>query len=199
VSSLLEETADIAAEQTLSPLQMFIAFSALSLSGFGGVMPFAYRALVERRKWLSGPDFAALVGVAQVLPGPTICNMAVMVGMRKSGRLGGATALLGMVLGPMVIVLLLGILYEHVGSAQPVQAALRGMSAVAAGLIFATAVKMARTVFIAAKSTPLRRLVMLLWCGLAFGGVGILRINLAIVVAILAPLAIGFEWWARNE
>ena len=69
-------------------------------------MPFAYRALVEKRQWLSGPEFAALVGVAQVLPGPTICNMAVMVGMRKGGRMGGVTSLLGMVVGPMIIVLL---------------------------------------------------------------------------------------------
>jgi chromate transporter len=199
VSSLPQEQVETAVELKLSPLQMFIAFSSLSLSGFGGVMPFAYRALVERREWLSGPDFAALVGVAQVLPGPTICNMAVMVGMRKSGPLGGATALLGMVLGPMVIVLLLGSLYQHVGSFKPVQEALGGMSAVAAGLIFATAVKMARTVFVASKSTGLRRLAGLVWCVLAFVGVGILRLNLALVVAVVAPLAVAVEWWSRNE
>jgi chromate transporter len=187
------------AEQPRSPTELFIAFSSLSLSGFGGVMPFAYRALVEKRQWLSGPEFAALVGVAQVLPGPTICNMAVMVGMRKGGRLGGVTSLLGMVLGPMIIVLLLGILYEYVGGAAPVQAALRGMSAVAAGLIFATAVKMGRTVFVEARSAWSRRVVMLVWCILAFVGVGLMHWPLALVVAVLAPLAVGYEWWTRTN
>ena len=186
------------AEQSRSPTELFIAFSSLSLSGFGGVMPFAYRALVEKRQWLSGPEFAALVGVAQVLPGPTICNMAVMVGMKKGGRMGGATSLLGMVLGPMIIVLLVGILYQYVGGAAPVQAALRGMSAVAAGLIFATAVKMGRTVFVEARSVWSRRLVMLLWCVLAFVGVGLMHWPLALVVAVLAPLAVGYEWWMRT-
>ncbi len=162
-------------------------------------MPFAYRALVEKRQWLSGPEFAALVGVAQVLPGPTICNMAVMVGMRKGGRMGGITSLLGMVLGPMIIVLLLGIIYQHVGGAAPVQAALRGMSAVAAGLIFATAVKMGRSVFFEARSVWSRRLVMAVWCLLAFVGVGLMHWPLALVVAVLAPLAVGYEWWTRSQ
>ncbi len=186
-------------EQSRSPTELFIAFSSLSLSGFGGVMPFAYRALVEKRQWLSGPEFAALVGVAQVLPGPTICNMAVMVGMRKGGRMGGITSLLGMVLGPMIIVLLLGIIYQHVGGAAPVQAALRGMSAVAAGLIFATAVKMGRSVFFEARSVWSRRLVMAVWCLLAFVGVGLMHWPLALVVAVLAPLAVGYEWWTRSQ
>jgi chromate transporter len=186
-------------EQSRSPTELFIAFSSLSLSGFGGVMPFAYRALVEKRQWLSGPEFAALVGVAQVLPGPTICNMAVMVGMRKGGRMGGITSLLGMVLGPMIIVLLLGIVYQHVGGAAPVQAALRGMSAVAAGLIFATAVKMGRSVFFEARSVWSRRLVMAVWCLLAFVGVGLMHWPLALVVAVLAPLAVGYEWWTRSQ
>jgi chromate transporter len=180
-----------------TPLELFIAFSSLSLSGFGGVMPFAYRALVEKRRWITGQDFAALVGVAQVLPGPTICNMAVMVGMSKGGKMGGAMSLLGMVLGPMVIVLALGIVYEHVGGFAPVQAALRGMSAVAAGLIFATAVKMGRAVFIGTKIAVSRRLVMFGWCVLAFVGVGLMHWPLALVVAVLAPLAVAFEWHYR--
>ena len=59
----------------ISPLQLFIAFSQMALSGFGGVLPFAYRALVERRRWLAPDDFARLLGVSQVMPGPTICNL----------------------------------------------------------------------------------------------------------------------------
>ncbi len=185
-------------EQTRrTPLEMFMAFSSLSLSGFGGVMPFAYRALVERLKWIEPAEFASMVGVAQVLPGPTICNLAVMVGLRRSGRLGAVTSLLGMVLGPMVIVLLLGLLFERFGGVETVQAALKGMSAVAAGLIFATAVKMGRSVFFNTGRRPFVTGLMALWCLLAFIAVGLMTWPLALVVLALAPLAVATAWWGK--
>lgn len=161
-------------------------------------MPFAYRALVEKLKWIEASEFASMVGIAQVLPGPTICNLAVMVGLRKSGRLGALAALLGMVGGPMVIVLLLGILFERYGGVETVQSALRGMSAVAAGLIFATAVKMGRPVFLNTGRSPLVTALMVLWCALAFVAVGIVHWPLALVVLALAPAAIATAWWGNT-
>ena len=64
----------------IAPLELFLAFSEMALSGFGGVLPFAYRAMVERRRWVDREEFARLLAVAQVMPGPTICNLAVMFG-----------------------------------------------------------------------------------------------------------------------
>lgn len=133
--------------QTIGPSQIFFAFSSLALSGFGGVMPFAYRALVERRQWVSPREFAGLLAIAQVLPGPTIGNMSVMVGQRYAGFAGACAALAGMIAGPSLIVIALGIAWQHYGNLPSVKHALAGMSAVAIGLILAIAVKMGIALF----------------------------------------------------
>src|SRR5207248_6319735 len=99
--------ADVAPAR-IRPLALFVAFSEMALSGFGGVLPFAYRALVERRRWLTPEAFAKLLAFSQVMPGPTICNLSVMFGYRAGGIAGSASALGGMIAAPMAIVLGLG-------------------------------------------------------------------------------------------
>jgi chromate transporter len=176
-------SADVA---RIAPLELFVAFSEMALSGFGGVLPFAYRALVERRNWVSREEFARLLALGQVLPGPTICNIAVMFGYRSSGVSGAAAALAGMIALPITIVLSLGVAYKRFGDVPAVHRALVGMSAVAAGLILATAIKMARAV-------P-RRLLPIVLSVLAFAGVGIARWPLIAVIAVLGPVAIFVAW-----
>jgi chromate transporter len=173
----------------ISPLELFIAFSEMALSGFGGVLPFAYRAMVERRPWLSGEEFAKLLALSQVMPGPTICNLSVMFGYRSAGLPGAAAALGGMIALPVAIVLALGIGYQHFGELPPVRRALAGMSAVAAGLIVATAVKMARTV-------P-RRVFPISLLMLAFVGVGLMRFPLIAVIVLVAPIGVLLAWRER--
>jgi chromate transporter len=175
--------ADIA---RIAPLELFLAFSEMALSGFGGVLPFAYRAMVERRKWVTREEFARLLALGQVLPGPTICNIAVMFGYRSAGISGAAASLAGMIALPIAIVLSLGVAYRRFGDVPAVHRALVGMSAVAAGLILATAIKMARAV-------PRRALPIVL-AVLAFAGVGIVRWSLIAVVAVLGPVAIFVAW-----
>ncbi len=195
-----------AAPVAITPMAIFKAFSALALSGFGGVLPFAYRALVEKRKWLDAREFASLLAIAQVMPGPTICNLSVMIGQRYAGFAGSCAALAGMVLGPSCVVIALGIAWQHYGELAAVKHALAGMSAVAIGLIFATAVKMGMNLFrpaatastVASPEAPgywtVQRLVQVALCVLGFVGVGLLRWPLAAVVAGLAPIAIGTAW-----
>lgn len=210
------------APTTIAPLQIFFAFSGLALSGFGGVMPFAYRALVERRRWIGASEFAGLLALAQVLPGPTICNLSVMIGQRYAGFAGASAALAGMIAAPACIVIALGIAWQHYGSLPGVKHALGGMSAVAIGLILATAVKMGMALF-APASRPAReprpagdaaagpvpstmtvtaspywttpRLARMLLCAFAFAAVGWFRWPLAAVVAALAPFAIALAWF----
>jgi chromate transporter len=193
--------------RAIGPAELFIAFSQLALSGFGGVMPFAYRALVERRKWLDAREFASLLAIAQVMPGPTICNLSVMIGQRYAGFAGSCAALAGMVLGPGCIVVLLGIAWQHYGDLAAVKHALVGMSAVAIGLIFATGVKMGIALFkpeagkfesVASSYWSMRRIAQLVLCALAFAGVGLLRWPLVAVVAGLAPLAIALSWFTTD-
>jgi chromate transporter len=185
-----EERADVAPAH-ISPLELFVAFSEMALSGFGGVLPFAYRALVERRHWLTPAEFTKLLALGQVMPGPTICNVAVMFGYRNAGLAGAAASLAGMLAIPIAIVLGLGIAYQHVGELPVVQRALAGMSAVAAGLIVATAIKMARAV-------P-RRILQLCLVGLAFAGVGLLRFPLIGVISVLGPAGVLLAWRSRES
>ncbi len=205
-----------ASPSRIGPAQLFLVFSSLALSGFGGVLPFAYRALVERHRWLSAKDFAGLLALAQVMPGPTICNLTVMVGQRHAGFRGACAALAGIVAGPFFIVIALGVAWQRYGGLASVRQALTGMSAIAIGLILATAVKMGRELFrrdAGAQEAPLRnditrvqtdtppsywtarRLAQMLLCALAFAGVGLMRWPLAAVVAVLAPFAIALSWF----
>jgi chromate transporter len=80
--------------------------------------------------------------VAQIMPGPNVVNLSMMIGGRYFGLPGALAALAGMLAAPLVIVLLLAALYGSVADSATAQAALRGMGAVAAGLITATGIKL---------------------------------------------------------
>ena len=122
-----------------SPGELFRAFSSMALQGFGGVLPIAQRELVERERWLTKAQFVELLSLGQVLPGPNVVNLALMVGDRYFGWRGALAALTGMLLAPLAIVLALAALYAQYASVPAVAGALRGMGAVAAGLVLAMA------------------------------------------------------------
>lgn len=159
---------------------LFWGFSTVGLSGFGGVLPFARRLLVEQRQWLSGEEFNSLMGMCQFLPGPNVVNLAVCVGRRFAGATGALGAALGLMLGPMLIVLALGWLYDQYGSLPLAQGVLRGIAAVGAGLLIGMGWKMAKNL-----KQPRREL----WFSLAaFLGVAVLRWPLPVVMVGLAAL-----------
>jgi chromate transporter len=121
---------------------LFLGFSAVGLSGFGGVLPFARRMLVEQRKWMTAEEFNTQLGFCQFLPGPNVINLAVIVGKRQRGVAGAIVAPLGLLAGPLLIVLLLALLYDHYGSLPLAQSMLRGIAAAGSGLLFAMAWRM---------------------------------------------------------
>jgi len=125
---------------------LFWGFSSVGLSGFGGVLPFARRLLVEKRRWMTAEEFNAQLGLCQFLPGPNVVNLAVIVGKRYQGLWGALVAPLGLLAGPVLIVLVLARLYDHYGAWPPVQNLLRGLAAVGCGLLFAMAWRMARAI-----------------------------------------------------
>ena len=179
-----------------SPRELFIAFTSLALQGFGGVLPVAQRELVERRGWLTHEEFAEALSLGQVLPGPNIVNMALMLGDRFFGWRGAAAALGGILLAPLVIVLVLATLYAQIASHPVAVGAIRGMGAVAAGLIFAMALKLAPTL----KKNPLP----LALCGAAllatWALVGLLRVPMAWLVLGLGGTMVGFAaLWLRRQ
>jgi len=121
---------------------LFLGFSAVGLSGFGGVLPFARRMLVEQRRWMTAEEFNAQLGLCQFLPGPNVINLAVVVGKRYQGVAGAIVAPLGLLLFPLLIVLLLGLAYDTWGNLPLAQGMLRGVAAVGVGLLFAMAWRM---------------------------------------------------------
>jgi chromate transporter len=169
--------------------ELFFAFLGVSLSGFGGVLPWARRMLVEQRGWLSEREFAEALALCQFLPGPNIVNMSVVVGARFRGLAGVAVSFLGLVAVPLLIMMALGALYVRYGELEMLRGTLAGLAASAAGLIVAMAAKMA------APLVRAREIPALLFALLAFVAVGVLRIPLYWAVLVLAPLSVGIHWW----
>jgi chromate transporter len=174
-----------------SPGEMFRVFNALALQGFGGVLAVAQRELVERQRWMSKEEFLALLSLGQVLPGPNIVNMALIVGQRFHGWRGAAASVAGLLLAPLLIVLTLAALFGAISRLPMAAGALHGMGVVAAGLVVTTALKLA---------APLRHSVMgagwcLLHAALAFVAIGVLRWPLVWVVLGLGSVAVATAWW----
>jgi chromate transporter len=128
-----------------STRDLFFTFNRLSLQGFGGVLAVAQRELVERKGWLSREEFVEMLALSQVLPGPNVVNLGLMLGDRFFGLRGALAAVTGMLAVPLVIVLVLTAAYAEFSRLAVVSGALRGMGTVAAGLIIATAIKLMTT------------------------------------------------------
>ncbi len=170
--------------------ELFLAFNRLALQGFGGVLPIAQRELVERRHWMTKDDFVEMLAISQVLPGPNVVNLALIFGDRAFGWRGAFAALGGMLLAPMLVVLALTALYVRFDNYSMVTGALRGMGAVAAGLVLSTGLRLLGT---------LRRNVMGLPICLGYAGVTLLatawlRLPLVWVLLGLGVTAIGVAW-----
>ena len=121
---------------------LFWSFTWLALQGFGGVLAIVQRELVEKKKWLTLEEFIEDWAVAQILPGPNVVNLSLMIGDRYFGLRGALVALAGMLAFPLLIVLTLAAIFAGISDSPAVQGALRGMAAVAAGLIGATGLKL---------------------------------------------------------
>jgi len=125
-----------------SLFDLFVFFLLLALQGFGGIIAFIERGLVQNKKWLTQEEFVDDWAVARSMPGGAVINMAIIFGSRHFGARGAIVSVLGIFLVPSFIVLMLAMLYATYGNQPQVAEALRGMGAVAAGLILATGVKL---------------------------------------------------------
>jgi chromate transporter len=174
-----------------SPGELFYAFMKLGLQGFGGVLPVARHTLVDSYRWLTMDEFTDIVSRCQALPGPNIVNVSICIGARHFGARGAWAACGGILAVPFVVVLLLGVLYSGYSQIPAVASALRGVSAVAAGLIIATALRMA--------ASPRMRSWRAVFGLLAFGAVSVLRMPLALVLAVAVPVSIAAAWAGRKR
>jgi chromate transporter len=174
---------------------MFSAFFLMGMCGFGGVLPWARRSLVEQRGWQSPAEFTDLLALCQFLPGPNITNMAIVLGSRFRGPAGALACFSGLLVAPIAIVLTLGVVYSRFQNVPAVVNAFEGLAAAASGLILVMAIKIA---------APLRGN----WLGigvavLAFLLIAILRLPLLPVLVCLAPLSVALFWrapaWLRGR
>jgi chromate transporter len=167
---------------------LFVAFLTVGLSGFGGVLPFARRELVEKRHWLSPEDFNETLSLCQSLPGPNIVNLSVVVGSRFAGARGALAALAGLIGAPVIIVIALGALYGRFSAVGRLPGVMAGLGAAASGLVAATAFKMA------APLIGRRPASAGLFMTLAFAAVGLVALPLPWVLFALAPLSVALAW-----
>jgi chromate transporter len=154
---------------------LFVSFTLLALQGFGGVLAVVQRELVERKKWLTQEEFIEDWAVAQIMPGPNVVNLSLMIGGRHFGVPGALAALAGLLAVPLVLVLMLAVLHDRFAASPVVAGALRGMAAVCAGLIAAAGLRLAG----ALRKNPMP----LPWC------VGISAAGFILVALLKCPLA----------
>ena len=175
---------DVAPPRNLA--ELFLGFLSIGARSFGGVLPWAHRAMVEERRWLTPQDFTETVGLCQFLPGPNIGNASIVLGKRWFGLSGAIVAFLGLMALPFVWVLGLAILYTDFASDPMLRAVVTGVGASGAGLFLGTAVKLGRP--LAGKPAAV---ALALACLLA---VGVGRVSLLIVMPAAAALALAASW-----
>ncbi|QOF76210.1 chromate transporter [Variovorax sp. 38R] len=176
--------------QPASPRDLFVSFTWLALQGFGGVLAIVQREMVEKKKWLTPDQFLEDWAVAQVMPGPNVVNLALMIGDRYFGLRGAIAAVAGMLTVPLFVILALAVLYAHYAANPQVAAALRGMGAVSGGLIAATGIKLIPQL----RKHPLGFATCLVFVALVFAAIALLKIPLGWVLLALGGVACVWTW-----
>jgi chromate transporter len=176
------ENQPAAAEVTLWAI--FVAFLHLGCTSFGGgTGGWVYREMVQRRRWIDERAFLGEMALGQSLPGANGIKIAVLVGRRLKGGAGAFVAPFALLLGPFVIILVVGAVYARVGDYRSVHAVLDGVAAAVVGLSFATGINAIAKG--AADPTSITIAAVTVMC------VGVFGWPMLPVVAALAPVSIG--------
>jgi len=162
-------------------LQLFLAFTEIGLLGFGGAAALARSVIVERNRWMAEHDYAEILAVGQVLPGPNVGNTSVMVGRRFHGLAGALAASGGFYALPLVLLTGILLLYDRFGDSPGAEGFMRGIAAAAAGMVIGTALKMGWKL-----KPPPEAIVIGLLATLAAAW---LRLPLPVIVLLLGPIA----------
>lgn len=176
-----------------SLIALFVAFAKMSLAGFGGVLVFARRAIVEQHRWMTADEFNETFALCHFLPGPNIVNLSVVFGSRFRGLAGGFAAFTGLVGPPVVVVTVLAALYARFGEVEALRRILSGVSCAAVGLLIAVVFRM---------MMPLirkRDLVGLVVLAAVFIAIGVLRLPLTAVLLVAIPLSIAITLAMRRR
>jgi chromate transporter len=181
--------------QTVVPTlsELFLGFAMMAMQGFGGVLVFARRDIVERRRWMTADEFTEAFAFSQLLPGPNIVNLAVIFGQRHHGVLGGLLAFVGMLGPPCALVMVVAAVYAHFSDIETLRRVLNGISVVASGLILSVVLKISMPL---ARQRSIRAAIIV---AAVFVCAGILRLPLILVLAVSLPISIGLAWMSKRR
>jgi chromate transporter len=173
--------------------ELFVAFARMSVAGFGGVLPFARRGIVEKHRWMTADEFNETFALCHFLPGPNIVNFTMVFGSRFRGIAGGIAAFMGLLGPPVVIMIILAALYQHFGQVDALRRILAGVSCAAVGLLISVVFRMMMPL------VKRRDLVGLVVMAAVFIAIGLLRLPLPAVLIVAIPLSIAITFAMRRR
>jgi chromate transporter len=182
--------------QTTTPpglIALFVAFAQMSLAGFGGVLVFARRAIVDRHRWMTADEFNETYALCHFLPGPNVVNLSVVFGSRFRGIPGSLAAFTGLLGPPVLIVTILAALYARYGEVDALRRILAGVSCAAVGLLISAVFRMA------APLVKRRDLIGLAILAAVFVAIGLARLPLQAVLLVAIPLSIAITFAMRRR
>jgi len=174
-------------------IELFVAFAKMSLAGFGGVLVWARRGIVDQHRWMTADEFNETFALCHFLPGPNIVNLSVVFGSRFRGVRGAAAALAGLLGPPVVIVTVLAALYARYGEIDALRRILAGVSCTAVGLLLSVVFRMMMPLI------QKRDLVGLAVLAAVFIAIGLLRLPLPTVLLVAIPLSIAITHVVRRR
>lgn len=174
-------------------LALFVAFARMSLAGFGGVLVFARRAIVDQHRWMTAEEFNETFALCHFLPGPNIVNLSMVFGARLRGVAGGIAAFTGLLLPPTLIMTVLAVLYAHFGELELLRRSLAGISCAAVGLLIAVVFRMMTPLL---KGPDATGLILML---AVFAAIGVLRLPLQAVLLVAIPLSVAVTFILRRK
>ena len=173
--------------------ELFFAFAKMSLAGFGGVLVWARRGIVEQHRWMTADEFNETFALCHFLPGPNIVNLSFVFGSRFAGFAGGLAAFTGLIAPPMLIAIGLAALYAHYGEIDALRRTLAGVSCAAIGLLIAVVLRMMMPLV---SKRDMAGMLMLIAVFLA---IGMLRLPLQVVLLVAVPLSLLITWLLRRR
>ena len=174
-------------------LELFVAFAKMSLAGFGGVLVWARRGIVDQHRWMTAEEFNETFALCHFLPGPNIVNLSVVFGSRFRGVAGGIAAFTGLVGPPAVIAIILAALYARYGEVDALRRILAGVSCAAVGLLMSVVFKMMMPLIRKRDAVGLLILVAV------FIAIGLVRLPLQAVLLVAIPLSLGITYFMRRR
>jgi chromate transporter len=172
---------------------LFVAFAKMSLAGFGGVLVWARRGIVDQHRWMTADEFNETYALCHFLPGPNVVNLSVVFGSRFRGIPGAIAAFAGLLGPPVLIVTILAALYARYGEIDALRRILAGVSCAAVGLLISAVFRMATPLFKRRDPVGLAALAAV------FIAIGFVRLPLQAVLLVAIPLSIAITFALRRR